>query len=340
MILDREPCPELIWFATNRCNLDCMYCCNSNDSDNSDELSTEQARELIEQVADFSQYLVIIGGEPLLREDIFELFDYAHTLGLPCSIITKGTDMKEIWAKEMARKNVLVNIALDALGSDLCDTLSRKKGTCDKTKEAIETCLKAGILQGITCTLTKANAEESLEIMEFAAELGVEGCWMTLRPQGRGMEVYRELALMGHTYEEYLHNFYCRARKINKKTGLNFYVYDPVYCRILSQHGEQTSRICGMGRYLNVKANGDVIVCLFADLKVGNIREKTLKEIWSEVVSSRFFNDIHDPKNLKGACGECAYNFICGGCRVRAYQLTGDWFASDPACYLTQQGSA
>jgi radical SAM protein with 4Fe4S-binding SPASM domain len=91
-----------------------------------------------------------------------------------------------------------------------------------------------------------------------------------------------------------------------------------------------------MGRYLNVKANGDVIVCLFADLKVGNIREKTLKEIWSEVVSNRFFNEIHDPKNLKGACGECAYNYICGGCRVRAYQLTGDWFASDPVCYLTQ----
>jgi radical SAM protein with 4Fe4S-binding SPASM domain len=164
-----EPCPELYWFATNKCNLKCIYCCYDSKPEGSDELSTTEAKDLIRQAAWFSKYFVIIGGEPLLRDDLFELLDYAH-------------------------------------------------------------------------------------------------------------------------------------------------------------------RICRIGNYLNVTANDDVIPCLFADLKLGNIREKTLEEIWSEVISNSFFRELQDPNRLKGACGECAYRFICGGCRARAYQLTGDWFAADPAC--------
>lgn len=330
-----KPCPELIWFATNECNLRCVYCCNNSNSESPDELSTEEAKGLIRQVAEFSKYFVIIGGEPLLRDDLFELVDYAHELGLPCSLITKGTILSEEWAEEAAKRDLLVNIALDGLTPDMCDRLSRTDGTYHKTRKAIDICLKAGILQGITSTLMKPNAKETLDIMDFAAGLGVEGCWMSLRPLGRGLETYRELALTGPGYEKYLQSFYHRANEIKKKTGLNFYVYDPIYCRVLHQHGNDTYNICGIGSYLNVNANGDVIACLFADLKVGNIREKSLKEIWSEVIANSFFNEIHDPKNLKGACEKCTYNLICGGCRARAYQLTGDWFAADPACYYT-----
>lgn len=330
-----EPCPELIWFATNKCNLKCVYCCNDSNLESPNELSTAEAKELIRQVAEFSKYFVIIGGEPLLREDLSELLHYAYSLGLPCSLITKGTVLSRKWAGEMARRDVSVSIALDALTPDICDRLSQTEGTYNKIREAIDFCIRAGILQGITSTLMKPNAKETLDILDFAAGLGVEGCWMSLRPLGRGLEIYREFALTGLEYEEYLQNFYHRANEVNKKTGLNFYVYDPIYCRVLYQHGNKTYKICGLGRYLNVDVNGDVIACLFTDLKVGNIREDSLKGIWSKVISSRFFKEIHDPENLKGACGECTYNSICGGCRARAYQLTGDWFASDPACYYT-----
>lgn len=331
-----KPCPELIWFATNKCNLKCVYCCNNSAAESPNELSTQEAKELIRQVAAFAEYFVIIGGEPILREDLFELIDFAHSLGLPCSLITKGTLLSEELAQEIARRDVQVNIALDALTSDLCDRLCRTPGAYERTREAIDICMRAGVLQGITATLMKPNAKETLDLMDFAAKLGVEGRWMSLRPLGRGLETYRELALTGAEYEAYLQDFYRRAKETKEKTGIDFYVYDPIYCRVLHQHGERTYKICGLGRYLNVNADGDVIACLFADLKVGNIREKSLNEIWSEVSSSRFFEDIHNPENLKGACGGCDYNFVCGGCRARAYQLTGDWFASDPACFYTR----
>lgn len=115
---------------------------------------------------------------------------------------------------------------------------------------------------------------------------------------------------------------------------------------MLHQHGDYGNRevlenyppekkLCGLGRYLNVDARGNVLACLFTGLIVGNIREKTLSEIWAETISMPFFKAIHNPENLHGACGQCRYNRICGGCRTRAHQLTGDWFASDPACCFT-----
>jgi radical SAM protein with 4Fe4S-binding SPASM domain len=330
-----KPSPELYWFATNKCNLRCIYCCYDSTPEGSDELSTAEAKELIRQVAEFSKYFVIIGGEPLLREDLFELLDYARSLSLSCSIITKGTSGNRKWVEKMAEKGVKVDIALDALTPEVCDLLSQSERTYEKTRETIDRCLSAGILQGITSALMKPNAEETLDLLEFAAGLGVEGCWMSLRPIGRGVNIYRDLALTGVEYEEYLHRFYHRADEIKKKTGLSFYVYDPIYSRVLCQHGNNAYKICRIGDYLSVAANGDVIPCLFAGLKLGNIREKKIEEIWSEVISNRFFKEIHDPNRLKGACGECTYSFVCGGCRARAYQLTGDWFASDPACVYT-----
>lgn len=286
-------------------------------------------------MAEFSKYFVIVGGEPLLRDDIFELFEYAHMIGLPCSIITKGTTINRKQAVDMATMNVNVNIALDAMTPNACDQLSQCNGVFDKTKEAIDICHEFGILQGITCTLTKQNAKETFDVLDFAASIGAEGCWMSLRPLGHGKHIYNDYALTKDEYEKYLHAFFHQADEVSKKTGLYFHVYDPIYSRILVQHNVQALKICGLGKYLNVDAEGNVIACLFTDLHVGNIREKSIKEIWLEVISDQFFQKIHDPTNLKGACGECRYNSICGGCRARAFQLTGDWFASDPACYYT-----
>lgn len=248
MFEDAKPCPELVWFATENCNLKCIYCCaaggNNEDggvpsyadspscgkwpypayrnNENGSVLSTAEAKELIRQAAGFTRFLVIIGGEPLLRKDLPGLFDYANSLGLSCSIISKGTLITGKWAEEMAKRQVAVNIALDALSPAICDRLTQVEGTRDKTMRAIEICRKAGILQGVTATLTRLNAAETLELMILAGKLGVEGCWMPLRPLGRGTGVYRELALTGYDYEEYLHHFYHRAREIKKNIRPQF----------------------------------------------------------------------------------------------------------------------
>ncbi|GAB6273299.1 MAG: radical SAM protein [Peptococcaceae bacterium] len=351
---EAKPCPELIWFATNKCPLNCLYCCvgddknDDNDKNNKEsfELSTLEAKELIRQAADFTQYLVIIGGEPLLREDLEDLLAYAQSLNLPCSIITKGTLITEEWAHAAAKLNLGVNIALDALSPEVCDKLAQSHHTGKKSLRSIEICHRAGILQGITATLTKLNAQETLDLLNFASRLKVEGCWMALRPIGQAQNKYAQLALRGREYEEYLQSFCLRAKEINLQTGLNFYVYDPVYMRVLCQNTDYGNiksvknfplekKLCGLGRYLNVDAFGNVLACLFTNLTVGNIKEKTLQEIWAEVISSPFFSYLHDPANLKGGCGKCLYNRICGGCRTRAYSLTGDWLAPDPACYLS-----
>jgi len=346
------PCKVLIWFATDRCNINCRHCCAGSSGEASpNELTTKEAKELVNQTAELRQicgnpqYFGIVGGEPLLREDLLEVIDHANSWDLPCHIITKGTLLTQKLAAELAKRKCLVSIALDAFSAETYDWMTQVEGTYVKARQAIDLCKREGILQGITSTLMKPNAAEVFELLDFSAEMGMERCPVfVLRPVGRGLHVYQELAITGLEYERYLHKLYYRIREVNKATAIDFFVYDPIYYRVLYQHrADETIRnyypsgkLCGLGRYLDVDAEGNVLACLFTDLTVGNIREKPLKEIWKGVTSFPFFNDIHNTKNLKGACGRCKFNNICGGCRTRAYQLTGDWFASDPACYYTE----
>jgi radical SAM protein with 4Fe4S-binding SPASM domain len=339
------PCKVLIWFATNRCNIRCIHCCAGSVGEASgNELTTEEAKMMVKEVVKLGiKYLGIVGGEPLLREDILEIIDYANSLSLSSHVVTKGTLLDEKWVEELYRRKALISIALDAFNPKTYDWITQVEGTYQKAIRAIELCRNKGILQGITATLLKNNAKEIFDLLNFSIEMKMERCPVfVLRPIGRGVEVWKDLALKGREYENFLHKLYHEIEKVEEK--IDFFIYDPIYYRILYQHKRNKlikeyyphKKLCGLGRYLNIDSEGNVLACLFTDLKVGSIREKSLEEIWKDVMVSEFFRAIHSPKNLKGACRRCKYNEICGGCRSRAYKLTGDWFASDPACYYSQ----
>jgi radical SAM protein with 4Fe4S-binding SPASM domain len=339
------PSKVLIWFATNKCNIKCIHCCAGSTGESSpNELTTAEAKTMVEQVARLGiRYLGIVGGEPLLREDLFKIIEYANSLGLSSHVVTKGTLLDERWVEELRKRKALMSIALDAFNPKTYDWITQVDGTYQKARRAIELCRERGILQGITATLMKNNVEEIFELLNFSIEMKMERCPVfVLRPTGRGVDVWRELALMGSEYERFLHKLYHEIEKVAER--IDFFIYDPIYYRILHQHKSAQlikdyypqKKLCGLGRYLNIDSEGNVLACLFTELKVGNIRERTLEEIWKEVTSSDFFEAVHNPRNLKGACQKCKYNKICGGCRSRAYKLTGDWFASDPACYYSQ----
>jgi radical SAM protein with 4Fe4S-binding SPASM domain len=293
------------------------------------------------------QYFGIVGGEPLMREDLLELIEEVNLFGMRSHLVTKGTLLTQAWASELAKRDALVSVALDAFSPATYDYICGVPGTYEKARKAIETCAKEGIIQGITATLMKDTTNDVFDLLDFSVQMDFERCPVfVLRPVGRGLDVYWEHAVLGAEYERYLHKLFHRIDEATKAKPMDFFVYDPIYFRVLYQHKATetlrryypSGKLCGLGRYLDVDAEGNVLACLFTELKVGNIRERTLKEIWEEVTSSSFFSEIHDPANLKGACCSCKYNDICGGCRTRAYKLTGDWFGADPACAYTKKG--
>lgn len=230
-----------------------------------------------------------------------------------------------------------MSIALDAFQSTTYDWMCGVRGTYAKARQAIDLCKREGILQGITMSLMKPNASEIFDLLDFCARTEMERCPVfVLRPVGRRLNVHKELVLVGLEYEKFLHRLFHRICEEDKTTPIDFFVYDPIYLRVLYQHKAIDSfkeyypseKLCGLGRYLDVDSQGDV-ACLFTDLKIGNIKEKPLAQIWDEATHSGFFEQIRNSKKLKGVCGKCRFNTVCGRCRTRAYKLRCDWFASD-----------
>lgn len=342
--------PRLIsWNMTFACNLACPHCyIDAGERAGEGELNTDEGKMLIDQIAEVSKPILILsGGEPLLRDDVFELARYATAKGLTVAMGTNGTLITDSVARELSASGVkAVAISLDSSIPGRHDEFRGVKGSWRRALEGIDACIRNDIVVQVNTTVTQQNYDEIDDIMALAEKHGASAFHLFfLVPTGRGVKIEDISADM---YEQMIEGV---LEKIaTAKYNLNVRpVCAPQFMRIASQKGlnlERWTRGCIAGlTYCRIYPTGEVTPCPYLPIKLGNIRETKFEKIW---LDSDILNALRDLDDLKGKCGVCEYRVVCGGCRARAYGLTsfvdvcgglhepedlkGDYLAEEPWC--------
>ena len=347
----------LFWEATIRCNLCCAHCrrLETNESATSD-LSTTQARDLIDELAQLGReqhqmpVLVFSGGEPLCREDIFELIDYTKSFGIVPALATNGTMIDVAIAQKIADSGIVrVAVSLDGATAEVHNRLRQLEGSFEQAIEGIKQLHEKSVPFQINITLTKHNAEQLADIYELVKSLGAVGLHIfMLVPVGCGQILAETDMLSPQQYEQKLLEI-CRLDSLGQ---LQVKVTcGPHYERVIREQGLYQSRmktvspggsvpgrsghsgssrgcLAGLG-VLFVGHQGDVFPCGYLPVKCGNVLKEPLSQIW---YNNKKLARMRDSDNLEGKCGVCGYRQVCGGCRGRAYAATGNYMAEEPFC--------
>lgn len=332
------------WETTRNCNLACVHCrASATMGPYENELNTAESYKLLDQIAEVAKPIIILtGGEPLLREDIFEIAAYGDKLGLRMVMALNGTLLTAPTAERLVASGIKrLSISIDGATSGSHDRFRKVEGAFDGALEGIEAAKSAGLEFQINTTITKANLAEIPQIHELTIGLGaVAHHIFLLVPTGRGKYIVDQ-AIDAAEYEEVLNWFYeqreLSALELKATCAPHFY-------RILRQrareegkkvsfktHGlDAVTRGClgGIG-FCFVSHRGDVQPCGYLSLDCGNVRKQSFADIWK---SAKVFTDLRDYDKLEGKCGDCEYKRVCGGCRARAYEATGDFLSEEPLC--------
>lgn len=364
----REFVPRLIaWEITRKCHLACKHCRGgARDTDYTGELTTDEALKLLDNIATFNEPIIIIltGGEPMARDDVFEIARYGTDLGLrmvmsPCGQLIDDESAEKIKASGIQR----LSFSIDGATAESHDSFRGVPGAFEGTMRGIEICKKHGIEYQVNTTVTKLNVDELPDILELSLEIGaVAFNPFLLVPTGRGSDLV-DMELSPDEYERVLDWVRIKAaevdlffkptcaphyhRIIRQKKGPEPKVKSPMGAR-MGQHpgshggghrvkpsghpGSMSSLTRGcMGgvSFAFISHIGEVQICGFLPVKCGDVREKDFVSIWD---TSEVFLKLRDYSNIGGKCGRCEFIKVCGGCRARAYAVTGDYLAEEPLC--------
>ncbi len=332
------------WEITRNCNLACVHCrASATMGPYSGELDTPAALRLLDQIAEVGKCIVILtGGEPLLRDDIFKVAAHGNTLGLRMVMAVNGTLVTPENAARMADAGIQrISISLDGASAGKHDAFRGVPGAFDGALRGIELIKQAGIDFQVNTTVTRANLEEIPRIEDLAVQLGaVAHHIFLLVPTGRGKYI-SDQAITAEEYERTLHWFYDQRERTQLQLKATC---APHYYRILRQrareegktvtfqsHGlDAVTRGClGGTGFCFISHRGIVQPCGFLHVDSGDVTRQDFGDIWYH---SKVFLDLRNYDKLTGKCGRCEYKRVCGGCRARAYEATGDYLAEEPLC--------
>lgn len=336
----------IAWEVTEVCNLRCIHCRSSSDLKSSEgNFSTEEAKSLIDDIASYcNPVLVLTGGEPLLRKDLFEIAGYASMKGFRVCIATNGTLINDEICTGMKQNNVkMVSLSLDGPTKEVHDDFRNMHGAFDGAISGIKYLKKHRIPFLINSSFTKRNQNYIAETFRFAKSLGATAWYMfMIVPTGRGKELFEEL-ISPEDYDEILKWHFDMELKENEI--LMRPTCAPHYYRIVPQLSKERSikfkrrsltfstgggKGCVAGQTIClIDCFGNIKPCSYFPLSAGNLKEKSFKEIWEK---SPLMQDMRKFKEFKGRCGKCEFLNICGGCRARAYTMTGDYMEEEPFC--------
>lgn len=336
-----EKLKHLIWTCTRAEERKYAYSLGDGKA-SPNELTTNEARMLIDKAADFGvECFFITGGEPFIREDLLEIVKYASERGLPPYIKTSGWKLDSNIIEELASSNCKIIISIAGLKET--DELLRGKGAYERSINAARLCAKEGILSTLSVVNTKNVVNQIRDLVYLALHLGAKSLNLaSLIPQAlcvkEQLEKLGPLEPNAQEHEKELEEIYALSKELRNK--INIMAYDMCYNRILKQHEpslELNSRCClchnvESNEWLDILDDGKAYACSPLGLMFGDIRKDSIEEIMNRIHKSDIIKELADRKNLKGKCGICEYNLICGGCRAKAYIYSGDMFGSDPLC--------
>lgn len=331
-----------VWEVTARCNLSCEHChARGGEMDGRDELTTEEGKsrviDALAEVQDFKS-LIFSGGEPLMREDIFELIGHAKARGFYPIVATNATLItKDVARKLKAAGTLGIAASIDSTRDEVHDAFRKQAGALKMAKDGIANAAAEGMYIQVNITASKINKDELPALLEYADTLRAHVVLLyQFIPSGRGedssslelsAEEFRDEIITAGRVQKNLH-------PVIAPVGL------PEYWALLNvtRNGGRPSNvlrgcICGNGMFY-IKPNGDVWPCAFVPVSGGNLRTKSPADIWNK---TKVFSDLRNRDNLKGKCHECSQREVCGGCRARAFARTGDLFAEDDRCPLSPE---
>jgi 12,18-didecarboxysiroheme deacetylase len=350
--------PVVVWNITRRCNLKCVHCyAHAKNIPFDNELSTTEGKFLIDDLAEFGVPVILFsGGEPLVRKDLPELADYAVKKGMRAVISTNGTLITPQTARTLKDIGLsYVGISLDGM-EEINDRFRGVKGAFRSALEGIENCKKAGIKVGLRFTINKSNDGQISEIFKLLEEMDIpRACFYHLVYAGRGSDLVKE-DLSHEESRKAVDLILDLTKQLHDKGDLkeiltvdNHADGPYLYLRLLRENPERAREVLELLKMNQGNSSGIGIGCVSWDGEVyadqfwrhysfGNVRNRPFSEIWADTSDPLMKKLKQKKKYAKGKCKTCRWLDICAGnFRVRSEAVTGDVWAPDPACYLTDE---
>ncbi len=344
----------IAWEVTRACAYACIHCrADAQHHRDPRELSTGEAKALIERLAAFGNnpILIFTGGDPMMRPDLFELIAYAAERGLRCSLTPTATALPTKERLEQARAAGIrrVALSLDAPRPGIHDDFRKVKGSWQRTMATLHRAHDVGLSVQVNTTVAKHNVDILDEMVPFIQEVGaVQWSVFFLVPTGRAMVEQMVTAEQHEKVFNWLYDLAQTAPFDIKATAA------PMYRRVAIERkraqsggGPVTFQSAGFqyadglhrptkgvndgNGFLFISHIGEIQPSGFLPVTAGMVRENDVVDVYR---NSQIFKDLRNPDKYKGVCGTCEYRDVCGGQRGRAYGITGDYLASDPACVL------
>jgi len=358
----KPPGPVVIWNLIRRCNLTCKHCYSiSADKDFPGELNTEQVFTTMEDLKQFKvPVLILSGGEPLLRPDIYDISHRAKEMGFYVGLSTNGTLITKENIKQIAEVGYdYVGISIDGM-EKTHDMFRRRQGAFKESMQGIDLCKENGIKVGMRFTLTQDTVPELPDILNLMNEREIDKFYLShLNYAGRGNknrkdDVFHKITrnamdLLFDTCWENIQNGYDREFVTGNNDADGVFLMQWAKRNIpeiyMQKEDELRTRLENWGgnasgvNISNIDNLGNVHPDTFWwDYNLGNVKERAFSEIWQDTSDPLMAGFKQKERPLKGRCAECEHKKICGGnTRVRAYSLTGDPWEEDPACYLSDE---
>ncbi len=347
--------PRLVaWEVTKQCPLNCKHCrAQAAQGEFSGELTTDECYRVLDGIAAFAKPIMILtGGEPMARADIYDIAAYGTGLGLrmvmaPCGLLMNAENTKKMKEAGIRR----ISLSLDGADKQTHDSFRQADGSFEAVIQATRIARDAGLEFQINSTITKLNYGQIGEILDLATELGAVGFHpFLLVPTGRAKDM-ADYEIEPKEYESLLTWIYERSRNSDMQIKPTC---APHYYRIFRQrekaagrkvtyetHGlDAMSKGCLGGQsFAFISNTGSVQICGFLEIEAGDIRKENydFRPIWE---GSELFGEMRNLDGYKGRCGICEYRRFCGGCRARAYAATRDYLEEEPYCVYQPVRSA
>ena len=352
--------PHIVaWESTVACNLACVHCrASAQTRPEPDELTTQEVFDLIDQLAEYSQPIFVIsGGEPLMRPDIYDIAAYGTRRGLRVAVSPNGTLLTSEAVDRLTTAGVKrISVSIDGSTAERHDAVRGVPGAFDEAMEGLARSRDTGLGFQLNTTVMRQTRDDLAAIRDLAVRIGAEA-WhvFMLVPTGRG-RIDDEVS--PGEYEAILNEIYTMSR--NSPIPIRV-TCGPHFQRIVAQnrhldrdrpnlvrprstdhsrpgdngrrhpgHLDRTTRGCLAGDgYCFISYRGDITPCGYFPVVAGNIRQQAFREIYRD---SDLFRSLRNLDGYGGKCGACEFLRVCGGCRARAYSLTGDYLAEEPYC--------